>query len=206
MLQVADVLADERLSATTSVTVFLRSAPTARIGTRCRQRAHGAGRIAARPAQDRGTERSGAHHGVVHAPRDGALAGQERIGNAGEPFARVLILIGDGLAGAVRAGHHQDLAAHRRRTADDAAARRAASRRVRRCPAPPPASRFARGASTIGRARSRSAALPLPAMRSDQLAGVTEIRAPSRRTASPCGICARAARGPRAAFRASHAR
>ena len=92
---------------TTSVTVFFRSAPTAKNGTVDRQSRDGAGRVAAGAAQDDRAEGAGATHRIVHAPRDGPLPDQEGVGDAGEPLERVLVFVSDRLAGAVGAGHHQ---------------------------------------------------------------------------------------------------
>ena len=61
---------------TTSVTVFLRSAPSASTAGR-RHRGHGAGRIAAGAPQDHGAQRPEPHDGVVDPAGDRPLAHEE---------------------------------------------------------------------------------------------------------------------------------
>ena len=75
-----------------------------------RQSGHDAGRVAARPPEDHGSERGVANDGIVHAPGDRALS---PIRNASampsQPRERVVILVRDRLAGPVGARHHERL-------------------------------------------------------------------------------------------------
>ena len=143
---------------TTSVMAFFKSAPMARIGRADGNRGHRAGSIAARAAQNHWAENSCAGDRIVHASRDGALADQECVGNPGEPFHGLIILIGDRLARTIGAGHHQNRRAHRRQIRDGAAACTAASRPARRFPERRRAIRTWPRARTIGRARRSSSA------------------------------------------------
>ncbi len=70
---------------TTSVTLFLRSAPSASTGRVDRQRRHRARRVAPGAPQDRRPERTDPHHRVVHPPRDRTLADEEGVGEARQP-------------------------------------------------------------------------------------------------------------------------
>ncbi len=145
---------------TTRVIVFFRSAPSARIGRSSRDRRDGAGRIAARTAQNRGPENSGARHRIVHAPGDRALANQERVGDS-EPAGRGRRSLRRRSARSSGSRWSSpEFRARRRRRADGAAACKAASRRVRCCRARLRGNRSLRGAMTMGRAtdvRSASA-------------------------------------------------
>ncbi len=91
---------------TTSVMVFLRSAPTARTG-------RSAGIVATAPgAYPRARRKSSARadprgHRVVDAACDWALADEKDIGDAREPVEGVVVLVRDGLARPIGAGHDQ---------------------------------------------------------------------------------------------------
>src|SRR5208282_6424389 len=107
--QVADVLAHERLA------VNHQSDRVLEIGAESENRAirwnrsDGAGRIAPRTAQNGGSENAGARHRIVHAPGDGSLAYQESVGDSTQPVEGVGVNVGDWLAGAIRAGHDQNI-------------------------------------------------------------------------------------------------
>ena len=92
---------------TTSVTLFLRSAPRASTGGRW-QRRHSAGRVAARAAQDRRAGRTDADDRIVDPARDRTLADRGRRRRV--PTSRstgVVVLVGERLARPVGAGHDE---------------------------------------------------------------------------------------------------
>ena len=63
-----------------------------------RQHSHRAGRVTASASQHGGSESPGADDRVIHSPRDGALADQERVGDAGKPVERFEVVHRDGFA------------------------------------------------------------------------------------------------------------
>ncbi len=121
---------------TTSVMVFFRSAPTARIGRSTGRRRDGAGSIAADAAQNHGAKGAGTCHGIVHATRDGALADEKCVGNAAESVERIFVLDKRSVRSTGWRWSSPARPERPRRTAGDAAGCKAASRRVRRCREP----------------------------------------------------------------------
>ena len=92
---------------TTSVMVFFKSAPRARIGRLHRKHSHCARRVPASAAKHGRAENSGASNRIIHAPRDRTLADQESIGDFGKAVQRFDIVEGNRFARTVRARHHQ---------------------------------------------------------------------------------------------------
>ena len=89
--------------------VFFSSAPQASTGRGAgssgrRERLRG---VAARAPHGIGGPRTDAHHRVVGADVDRAVVDQERVGDAGEPLAGVVVAVGDRLVGDVAAGQHE---------------------------------------------------------------------------------------------------
>ena len=93
---------------TTSVIVFFKSAPSARIGRSVGSVGDGSRSIAARAPQNRRAESASARDRIIHTPRDRPLADQESVGDSGKLLQRVVVLISDGFARTIRAGHHQN--------------------------------------------------------------------------------------------------
>ena len=191
---------------TTSVIVFLRSAPSARIGPASRQGRDGAGRVAAGPPQDH--RPADGPRGRPSRPRGGRWAGSPTSNASAMPpsvLDRVLVAVRDRLARAVGAGHHERVGRagreeqmvqrrvgqHHAEFAGCRARRRAACQRPR--------------ASTIGRADEVEQRLGL-GREIDQPRARPPGLAPSARMASPCGTSARASAATAPAFSASHAR
>ena len=94
---------------TTRVIVFFRSAPRARIGRFVGKVATAPGAYPRARRRIAGPKRADARDGIVHAARDGPFADQKTVRDTGELLQRVVVFIGDGLAGAIRAGHDQNL-------------------------------------------------------------------------------------------------
>ena len=92
---------------TTSVIVFLRSAPRARIG-RSTERGNRARRVSARAAQNCRAESAHARDGIVYAAGNLPLADQKGVGDAGKTFECFFIVVSDRLARTIGAGHHQN--------------------------------------------------------------------------------------------------
>ncbi len=76
----------------------------ARRGDRQRERA---GHVAARAPDEQRATADGARDRVVGARLDRPVVGEERVGDAGEPFQRVVVAEGDRLVGDVAAGQHE---------------------------------------------------------------------------------------------------
>ena len=116
------------------------------------------------------------------------------VGDAAEPLAGVVVLVGDRLVGEVAAGHHQRLA--------DVGEQQVVQRRVRQHHAELAAPRRDRGGDARAGPPRREHDRPLAPAQQRRL-GVAELAqrprrlevgAPSARTASPRGACAPAAR------------
>ena len=180
---------------TTRVTVFFRSAPTASSGRVDRQFRHGAGSVAARAPQNDGPESADARDGIVDAARDGALADEERVGHAGQPVEGILLVVSDGLAGAVGAGHHQHVG---RAGGEEQMVQRRVGQHYAEFVVVGSDARqldLRLGASTIGRATDVSRS-PLPATVSTIKSRARRRPSPSPRMVSPCDTFARAAHSP----------
>ena len=114
VVEVADMLADERLPIDHQRDRVLEIGAHSENRPVSGQRGNRFRCVAARAPQNDGTEGSRARDGIVDAPRDGALTDEKRIGHAGQAVEGVPIVIGDRLAGAVGAGHHQNFGRARR--------------------------------------------------------------------------------------------
>ena len=112
MIQIADVLADEGLAVDNQRDRILQIRANSQNGTFDGKSGHGAGSIAAGPAENGGAECAGSDDGIVNAARNGTFADQKCVRDSGETLDRVVIFVRDRLAGAIGAGHHQ----HFRRT------------------------------------------------------------------------------------------
>src|ERR1700688_3274703 len=108
MIEVADVLAYECLALNNQRDGVLE------IRSQCKDRAlrrtsgNRAGGVSAGAPKNNGTKNTGANNGIVHAPRNGALANQESVRDARKLLYRLIIFISNGLARAIRAGHNQN--------------------------------------------------------------------------------------------------
>ena len=80
VVEVANVLADKCLAIDDESDGVLQVGADGQQRTARRQSGDRAGSVTARPAQDYGSEGTDPNYGIIHAPRDGALADQERIG------------------------------------------------------------------------------------------------------------------------------
>ena len=112
VLQVSDVVADPGAFTPGEAEGVLELGPA---GQQRRRRAAGKrerrGHEAARAPQEGGScasaDLDGAHHRIVGARLDRPVVEQEQVGEAGEAFERVAVLVGDRLVGDVAAGQHQ---------------------------------------------------------------------------------------------------
>ena len=109
VLQVADVLAHERLTVDDQRHGVLEVGAEREHRPRDRERRHGAGRVAAAPAEDHRPERPVAHDRVLHPAGDRPLAHERRVGQPGQALASILVLVRDRLARPVGARHDQEI-------------------------------------------------------------------------------------------------
>ena len=191
---------------TTRVTVFFRSAPSARMDAASAAR-DGGGRVAARAPQNGRTEdsqraRRNRPPAARWAARPSEMHRRCQRGVQGVVvFDRRWVRSSDWRWSSPASPER------RRRTAGDAAACTAASRRVRGCRAHVPGSSTScAGASTMGRAGDAKQASASAAESSTIASRRRRDPSPSPRTAFPCDISARAVRATAAALRASQAR
>jgi len=115
VIEVADMLADERLPIDYQGNSVFQVSAEGKNWALDGQRSNRVRSVAARAPQDRPAEDSHARDGIVHAPCDGTLAHQERIGHAGQTLEGIMLGVRNGLARAIGAGHHQDLRCARRK-------------------------------------------------------------------------------------------
>ncbi len=108
VIEIADMLADQGLSVYDESDRVLQIGSGSEDRTRDWDRGNGGWCITACAAQDHGTETSGAGDGIVDAACDGTFADQERVGDSRKALDGLFVAVGDRLAGAIRAGHHQD--------------------------------------------------------------------------------------------------
>ena len=201
VVEVADVLADERLAVDDQRDRVLQVGADRQDRSRRRDRPRRCrARSRATAAASTGPARADAHDRIVDAPGDRTLADRGtrrrcRRAGAARPRPRRRSARSSGWRSSSPARP-----ARRARTADGAAACTAASRRDRRSPARRPRVVRVAGASTIGRAGDASSASAAPD-RVDERSRDRRCRAPSARTAAPCGTSARAAPSPHAALR-----
>ena len=107
MIEIADVLADKRLAIDDERDGIFQIGSHREDGFAYGKHRNRARRISARAPQDHWPVRTNPGNGIVNSAGNGALTNEKCVGNAREPLAGVVVLVGDRLAGTVRAGHHE---------------------------------------------------------------------------------------------------
>ena len=162
---------------------------------RQRQREHARDGAARAPQRQRPAA-GHAQHRVVDARLDRAVVEHDEVGDRRQPLARVVVLVGDRLVGDVAARHHQRLAHVGQQQVMERAvgqhhAELGRARRHR-----PGHARVVAAAGEHDRPVAPQPAAPSRPARARPARGRRRGPAPSARTASPRGACARAAARP----------
>src|SRR5437868_5666147 len=100
MIQIADMLADKRLPSHHQRNRVLQVRPDGEQRTLNGKSSHSAGRVAPRTTQYGRPKCTDPSYRIINSPRNWALADQERIRNAGQAVASIVILVSDRLAAA----------------------------------------------------------------------------------------------------------
>ena len=107
VFEIADMLAEQGVAAFGQAERVLQSGPAGQHFGHLGAQVDGQRRVASRTAQYSRLALEGAHHGVVGTHINVAIVKQERIGDAGQPLARLVISCHDRLFAHIAAGHNQ---------------------------------------------------------------------------------------------------